>query len=239
MKHSSLWIGALIGALLPLVVQADDRLAVAAMQRDLGTVRQLLDRRDTDVDAFGPHATPALHWLVDLEELDLTRRLLDAGANVNQRTGLGVDALSLAIENRDLPMVQLLLDSGADVKTADAAGETPLMLAARSGSPEIVRAVLAKGVDIDQREPHDQQTALMIGVRSGSPDVVALLLAAGADVNAQSLPADEPAWRLPAQVAASKGVGVNWGGYPPRGAREAIGGAKTHCSMQRVRVTWR
>jgi ankyrin repeat protein len=217
----------MISALLPLAVQADDRLAVAAMQRDLATVRQLLDRGDTDFNALGPHATPALHWLVDLEELDLTRRLLDAGADVNLRTGLGVDALSLAIENRDPDMVQLLLDRGADVKTADAAGETPLMLAARSGSPEIVRAVLAKGVDIDLREPHDRQTALMIGVRSGSPDLVALLLAAGADVNAQSLPADEPAWRLPSQVAASKGVGVNWGGYPPRGAREAIGGAKT------------
>jgi hypothetical protein len=33
---------------------------------------------------------------VDLEELELTRRLLDAGADVNLRTGLGVDGLSLA-----------------------------------------------------------------------------------------------------------------------------------------------
>lgn len=227
MKHTALWMSTLICALLPLVVQADDRLAVAAMQRDLATVSRLLDRGDIDVDALGPHATPALHWLVDLDELELTRRLLDAGADVNLHTGLGVAALGLAIEQRNPDMVQLLLDHGADAKTADPAGETPLMLAARSGSPEIVRAVLAADVSVDQREPHDEQTALMIGVRSGSPEVVALLLAAGADVNAQSLPGDEPAWRLPSQVAASKGVGVNWGGYPPRGAREAIGGAKT------------
>ena len=114
MKVSSLWIGALIGSLLPLGVQADDRLAVAAMQRDLATVRQLLDRSDTDFNALGPQATPALHWLVHLEELDLTRRLLDAGADVNLRTGLGVDALSLAIENRDQDMVHLLLDTEQD-----------------------------------------------------------------------------------------------------------------------------
>ncbi|MDT8397525.1 MAG: ankyrin repeat domain-containing protein [Pseudomonadales bacterium] len=227
MKPHSLCIGILAGALLPLGVQADDKLAVAAMYRDLDSVRQLLSERGADVNALGPNATPALHWLVRIEALELTKRLLDAGADVNLRNGLGLAALSLAIENRDLDMVQLLLDAGADVKTPDVAGESPLMQAARSGSPGIVQAVLKRGVDIDYREPHDQQTALMIGVRSGSTEVVALLLAAGADVNAQSLPGEEPKWRLPENVAASHGVGVNWGGYPARGQREAIGGAKT------------
>lgn len=227
MKRHPLLIGILASALLPLCVQADDRLAVAAMQRDLDGVRQLLAERGADVNAPGPNATPALHWLVRIEELELTQRLLDAGADVNQRNGLGLAALSLAIENRDLDMVQLLLDRGADVTTADAAGETPLMLAARSGSPGIVKAVLERGVEVDVREPHNQQTALMIGVRSGSPDVVALLLKAGADVNLQTLPGEEPAWRLPADVSASKGVGVNWGGFPPHGSRTPIGGAKT------------
>ncbi len=227
MKRHLLWIGTLAGALLSLGAQADDRLAVAAMQRDLDSVRQLLAERGADVNAPGPNATPALHWLVRIEELELTQRLLDAGADVNQRNGLGLAALSLAIENRDLEMVQLLLERGADAKTADAAGETPLMQAARSGSPDVVQALLDRDVDVDVREPHYQQTALMLGVRSGSPDVVALLLAAGADVNVQSLTGEEPTWRLPKDVAASKGVGVNWGGYPPHGSRNPIGGAKT------------
>jgi ankyrin repeat protein len=227
MKRHLLWIGTLSGALLSLGAQADDRLAVAAMQRDLDSVRQLLAERGADVNAPGPHATPALHWLVRIEELELTQRLLDAGADVNQRNGLGLAALSLAIENRDLDMVQLLLERGADAQTADAAGETPLMQAARSGSPGIVQALLDRGVDVNVREPHYEQTALMLGVRSGSPEVVALLLGAGADVNVQSLTGEEPTWRLPKDVAASKGVGVNWGGYPPHGARNAIGGAKT------------
>jgi len=227
MKRQSLWIGLLVGALLPLMAQADDRLAVAAMQRDFGIVRLLLSERGADVDALGPHATPALHWLVQYEELELVERLLEAGADVNLHNGLDLPALSLAIENLDLDMVQLLLDAGADAKTPDAAGESPLMLAARSGSAGIVKAVLDKGAAIDYRDPHNEQTALMIGVRSGSPDVVALLLEAGADVNAQSLPGEAPSWRLPENVRASHGVGVNWGGYPDHGQREAIGGAKT------------
>lgn len=227
MKRHLLWIGILSGALLPLGAQADDRLAVAAMQRDLDSVRQLLAERGADVNAPGPNATPALHWLVRIEELELTKRLLDAGGDVNQRNGLGLAALSLAIENRDEDMVQLLLDRGADAKTPDAAGETPLMQGARSGSPAIVKALLASGADVNVLEPHYQQNALMVGVRSGSADVVALLLKAGADVNAQSLPGEEPNWALPENVRASHGVGVNWGGFPPRGSRGAIGGAKT------------
>ncbi|MEY4640541.1 MAG: hypothetical protein RLZZ227_535 [Pseudomonadota bacterium] len=227
MKQHALRIALFAGTLLPFTASADDRLAIAAMQRDLDSVRQLLAERGADVNAPGPNATPALHWLVRIEELELTERLLDAGAEVNQRNALGLAALSLAIENRDVDMVQLLLERGADASTPDTAGETPLMLAARSGSPEIVKAVLERNVDVEVREPHYEQNALMIGVRSGSPEVVALLLAAGADVNAQTLPGEEPAYRLPKDVAASKGVGVNWGGLPPHGSRTPIPGAKT------------
>src|SRR5690606_18967125 len=150
-----LWCAAVLaGVLLPAAAQADNRLAVAAMQRDLDTVRGLLAEGLSDVNAPGPHATPALHWLVRIEELELTTRLLDAGADVNQRDGLGNAALSLAIENRDVDMVQLLLDRGADANTPDVAGETPLMQAARTGAPGIVRAILERGVDVDAREPH-------------------------------------------------------------------------------------
>lgn len=220
-------IGTLLASLLPPGAQADDSLAIAAMQRDLDTVRQLLSERGADVNAQGPHETPALHWLVRIEDIDLTRRLLDAGADVNQHTGLGLAALSLAIENRDVDMVQLLLQNGADAQTPDAAGETPLMQAARSGSAGIVQALLDAGADVDVREPHYQQTALMLGVRSGAPDVVALLIAKGADVNAQSITGEEPRFRLPSESAGSKGVGIIRGGWPERGMRAPVGGAKT------------
>jgi len=227
MKRQLFWCALAGSVLLPLAAQADDRLAVAAMQRELDVVRALLSERGADANAMGPHATPALHWLVQYEELELTERLLEAGADVNQLNGLDVPALSLAIQNRDVAMVELLLAHGADISTPDVAGETPLMLAARSGEPGIVKALLAKGADVNYREPQREQSVLMVGVRSGSPKVVAMLLAAGADVNAQGLPAEPPSWRLPENVRASHGVGVNWGGYPKHGQREALGGAKT------------
>ncbi len=227
MKRPVLCSAILSLLLLPCGAQADERLAVAAMQRDSDTVRQLLAERGADVDALGPYETPALHWLVRIEDLELTQRLLEAGADVNMRTGTGLAALSLAIENADLDMVQLLLQHGADPHSADAAGETPLMQAARSGNPGIVAAVLEAGAQVDVREPHYQQTALMHGVRSGSSEVVALLVEAGADVNAQSLAGEVPRFRLPSESAGSKGVGIIRGGWPERGMRAPVGGAKT------------
>lgn len=202
-------------------------LAIAAMERDFGTVRALLAERGADVNATGPYATPPLHWIVRVGEHDLARRLLELGADPNVANPYGLHPLHLAIENTDVDMVRLLLAAGADPEQADNASETPLMLAARSGSAAIVAALLDAGVAVDRREPNYDQTALMLAVRSGAADAVQLLLASGADVNAQSRAGAVANFRLPSQNAGSKGVGIVRGGWPERGERSPVGGAKT------------
>lgn len=214
-------------ALLPLASHADERLATAAMNRDLEGVRQLLAERGVDVNAVGPYATPALHWIVRLGELDLAKRLLDAGADPNLASGIGVVPLSVAIENSDLPMVQLLLQRGADPHARDPAGETMLMQAARTGSVEVVEELLKHKVEVDARDPRYEQTALMLAVRAGSPGAAAALVRAGADVNAQSKAEPKPRPRLPSDSSASRGKGINWGGWPERGMQPQAEGAKT------------
>lgn len=218
-------------ALFPLLIgnahAGDATLALAAMERDFGTVRALLAERGADVNAPGPYETPALHWLVRAEELALVRKLLDAGADPNLATPLGLLPLHLAIENADDTMVELLLDRGADPNRADRTGETPLMMAARVGSAEIVAALLARKVDVNAREPNYEQTALMVAARSSNPDVTRLLLQHGADVSAQSKAGAVPDFRPPSANAGSKGVGIVRGGWPERGERSPVGGAKT------------
>lgn len=227
LRRSPFVVAVLLWVNLAHTVLADDTLALAAMERDLEAVKALLAERGADINAMGPYETPALHWIVRIEDLDLARRLLEAGADPDLRTGLGLSALNLAIENSDTDMVRLLLEYGADANEADFAGETPLMLGARTGSAGIVRALLEHGAQVDAQEPHYRQTALMMGVRSGSPEVVALLLEAGADVNVRSEPGPVPEFRLPSQNAGSKGVGIVRGGWPDRGMRAPVGGAKT------------
>lgn len=211
----------------PVATGADTRLADAAMARDMDAVRTLLQEKGGDVNALGQYDTPALHWVVRIEDVQVAGQLLQAGADPNLANGYGITPLHLAIENGDVAMVELLLDAGADPLTRDRADESALFLAARSGSAAIVEALLAHGAAVDEHEPNFDQTPLMVAVRAGSADIARLLLDRGADVNVQTVAGPVPAMRLPASNAGSKGIGIVRGGWPERGERSPIGGAKT------------
>jgi ankyrin repeat protein len=200
-------------------------IAEAALNRDAAAVRALLGR-GADVDARGPFDTPALHWVVRVQDRATAGLLLDAGADPNARDGHGIVPLHLAIANADLATVDLLLAAGADLDVRDSAGESPLFLAARAGTAGIVERLLARGVPVDGRGELDQ-TALMVAVSEGHAGVVQLLLEHGADPNAQTQAGVTPAFRLPSENAGSKGVGIIRGGWPERGMRAPTPGAKT------------
>ena len=199
--------------------------ADAAMNRDAAAVRALL-AQGAEPNALGVFGTPALHWLVRVEDRATAGLLLDAGANPNLANHQGVAPLHLAIANGDLATVELLLKAGADATLADQAGETPLMLAARAGDAAIAARVLALA-PVDERDAEYAQTALMIAVREGRADIVRLLLDAGADANAATRAGAEPDFRRPSDNAGSKGIGIIRGGWPERGMRPPVPGGKT------------
>jgi ankyrin repeat protein len=168
-----------------------------------------------------------LHWAVRVQDRATTGLLLDAGADPNAPDRHGIVPLHLAIANVDQATVDLLLAAEADPGARDSAGETPLFAAARAGTVTIAERLLARGAAVDERDPTFGQTALMVAVREGHADVARLLLARGADANAQTKAGPVPAFRLPADNAGSKGVGIIRGGWPERGMRAPTPGAKT------------
>src|SRR5215470_15945610 len=114
----------------PSARAADTRLADAAMKRDVATVRKLLDEK-VDVNAPGADGTPALHWLVRVDDFDTARRLVRAGADVSKPNRYGVTPMSLASANGSAEMIALLLEAGADANVTDQTGETALMTATK------------------------------------------------------------------------------------------------------------
>jgi len=211
-----------------LAENADLRLPNAAMNRDVPAVLALLEQ-GADPNVQGQYATPALHWMVRVDEVEVVERLLKAGANPNGVTGQGLSALSLAIENGSAATTTLLLDAGADANARLVTGETMLMSAAAVGEPEVVATLLAHGAELGARDRDFGQTALMIAVREGHAKVVSQLITAGADVNATTTIGPTPAF-----VAANSvpgfgfGIGIIRGGVPKdRGRREPIPGGLT------------
>lgn len=204
----------------------DTRLAEAARRGDLPTVRALV-RAGVDVDAPSADGTPALHWVVRVQDTETARMLLRAGADVDRANRYGLRPLHIAIDNMDVEMIRLLLEAGADANSSDATGETSLMMAARTGSVAAVSMLLDAGAHADGRDPHYRQTPLMLAARGGHLDVARLLIQRGADVNARTRTGQTPAFRLPSSNTGSKGEGIIRGGWPERGERDPTPGAKT------------
>src|SRR6266850_1409401 len=204
---------------------ADTRLADAAMKRDVATVRKLLDEK-VDVNAPGADGTPALHWLVRVDDFDTARRLIRAGADPAKPNRYGATPMSLACANGNAQMIALLLEAGADANASDKQGETALMTATKVGSVDAVKTLLDHGAQIDSRDPAYQQTALMMAVREDHPDVVKLLVDRGAKVSVQTRTGAAPTWILPNSVPGfGHGIGIVRGGLPDRGLRNFIPGA--------------
>ena len=67
--------------------QTDVRLAEAAMKRDMTAVRALVEQK-VDVNAPGKDGTPALHWIVRVDDLETAKLLLRAGADAERGRSL-------------------------------------------------------------------------------------------------------------------------------------------------------
>jgi ankyrin len=207
--------------------QGDTRLADAAMKREMAVVRALLEQH-VDVNAPGKDGTPALHWVIRVDDLDAAKLLMRAGADVKRPDRYGVTPLYLASSNGNADMMRLLLDAGADANAVDPTGETVLMTASRVGVLDAVKLLVDRGAVVDAKDPEFQQTALMVAVRENHPDVVKFLVERHADVNAQTRTGRTPPWVLPNSVPGfGHGIGIVRGGLPDRGSRYLIPGALT------------
>lgn len=217
-----------LGAAAPCLVFGGDAtgLAEAAERGDESAVRAYIKQR-VDVNDAGDRGTPALHWVVRRQNHSLANALLRAGADVNRANPYGVRPLHLAIENEDVEMVRLLLKEKADPGATDATGETPLIKAAKVGNLQVVAALLKAGAAVDTPDTGFGQTPLMAAARAGHTEVAKLLIDRGARVNAQTRTGKTPEFRNPAETRASRGAGIQRGGWPNRGIRESIPGAKT------------
>jgi ankyrin repeat protein len=95
-------------------------------------------------------------------DLESARKLLDAGADINQTTEYGWTPLLTAVNNRNYKLALLLLERGADANRANKGGWTPLYLAVDNRNIEggdypvpkpdadhldLIKGLLAKGAN--------------------------------------------------------------------------------------------
>ncbi len=137
-------------ALIALVSGCASSLEKAARTGNVRQVQELI-RQGINVNraSFYGRET-ALITAARAGKFDVVKILLDAGADVQARDGLGRTALMAAAAKGRASIVKLLLARGSSAILSDRYGDTPLTLAAQSGSPETI-SILKEAQDQAQR----------------------------------------------------------------------------------------
>jgi ankyrin repeat protein len=119
--------------------------------------------------------------LQKLDDLDMIKYLIEAGASVNYKDRNGITVLDMACAHGNVELVKHLIVKGADVNSLDHEDRTALMAAACNGFPEIIDILIQNGADINTQND-DERTALHDAVTNRRADCVKKLLELGADV---------------------------------------------------------
>ncbi len=115
------------------------------------------------------------------DDADMTKLLIDHGADVNFRRVNGETVLRMASWWQRVNSIPLLLAAGADVNEADA-----LRNAVRKNSVELTRLFLHHGAYVD-RTDNDKFTALHLAAFIGNIEIVYELLKAGANIKHKNI----------------------------------------------------
>ena len=123
-------------------------------------------------------------------DIDLVRRVLAAGGNVNARDSDSATLLMQAAHLGNLNAVNALIAAGAEVNVSDAHGWTALMKSAYNaelnrGFAEVAQALINAGANIEAPIGYGIRP-LMLAAGYGETVVCETLLKAGADVMARN-----------------------------------------------------
>lgn len=116
----------------------------AAQQKAFAVMRVLLESPATDVNVFNQARESALMYAALHGEIDLVRRLVERGAQVNHP---GWTPLHYAATTGQIEIIEFLLEMNAYIDAASESGTTPLMLAARGNQTRAARLLVERGAD--------------------------------------------------------------------------------------------
>jgi ankyrin repeat protein len=142
-----------------------------------GTQAQVAPTREEVARYQGLHAAAASG------DAESTRRLIAAGANVNERDGYARTPLHVATFARQRDIVVLLVKAGADINAMERDRYDGVTIAAVADDVETLRLLLKLGANAKAITSRYDGTALIAAAHLGHDEVVRTLIAAGAPLD--------------------------------------------------------
>jgi len=133
--------------------------------------------------------TTALTIAAERGDAAEVRRLIAAGANVNEKDEAGYTALMWAARKGNMEIARALVEARADVNVRDcaSAGWTPLMHAIHKNQNDLARLLIERGADVNaaagdcrEHKAEGGKTALAYAAANDNAEIVKALLARGA-----------------------------------------------------------
>ena len=122
----------------------------------------------------------ALFFAATSLQVDVVKRLVEQGANIEATDYEGRTVLLDAVVAGDLENINLLLRSGANIHATDSQERSLLFYTVNA---EVCLKLLQEGVEIE-RQDENGRTALFDAVEKGNLELVDLLLRSGANIHA-------------------------------------------------------
>jgi ankyrin repeat protein len=124
---------------------------------------------------------PIALWLGDVQRV---KKLLDKGANIEEKGSFGRTPLMRASYNGHTQVAKLLIQSGACFDAGDSGGYTPLMLASSNGHTKIAELLIQSGADVNARD-NKGETPLFSAAMKGHTQTTEFLIQKGANLHAR------------------------------------------------------
>ena len=162
-----------------------------------------IDPKDVNSQYFYDKSTP-LHLSSLKGHVDITRFLIEHGANPAAQDQRGSTPLYYASRNGRLDIARILVEHGANAEVQDQDGLTPLHSVSWNGDLDIARFLVEHGAN-PATQDQDGSTPLHSASLNGHLDIARFLVEHGANANAQnqcgSTPLHSASWNGHLDVA--------------------------------------
>jgi len=112
---------------------------------------------------------------VEFKNYEITKKLIEYGAELSIETKYGTTALSIACSNGDYESTLILLDAGVDPNNNSLMAEIPIICACKTGNIKVVELLLDKNADPNMIDI-DGNTAFHVAMKNEKYDILNLLL---------------------------------------------------------------
>ncbi|MDH5680718.1 MAG: ankyrin repeat domain-containing protein [Spirochaetota bacterium] len=170
---------------LSFCASLDRDLHLAIVEGNLAKVKSVI-AKGYNINAKDPDGWPLLHRAIRAGKMDITKYLVDKGAQLNNRTlKAGFTPLDIAVASGKIELVDYLLDRGASLNAVDNSGDSLLLTSLGYKKIEMAKFLIKKGIDIHIKNKSGW-TALHSAASRGRLDIIKMLINKGSGINAKT-----------------------------------------------------